>query len=136
MSYATKSEADTYHAARLTAAAWAALADATKLLALQSASDAMDDYAAEHGGWIEEYTALTYPQALKDACCIEALELSRGETDARKRAQEQGVTSVCIGSASETYGTNKLAGVCVSSVRARSLLMPYVVASSSGVSMR
>lgn len=135
MSYATKSEADTYHAARLTATAWAALADAAKLLALQSASDAMDEYAEEHGGWIEEYTALTYPQALKTACCIEALELSRAETDARKRAQEQGVTSVSIGSASETYGANRLAGACLVSLRARAMLMPYVISSSSGVSI-
>lgn len=135
MSYATKTEADTYHGARLTAAAWAALADATKTASLQDATDAMDAYASAQGGWIDTYTALTYPTALKNACCLEALELSRPETDARKRAQQQGVKSISIGGASESYEGLRPAATVLSSQKALALIRPYLNRVGSGVAI-
>lgn len=137
MLYATKTEANTYFTARLSSAAWAALADAMKEAALQSASDSLEAFAASRGGWVETYTAQTIPTDIKNACCLEALELTRPETDARKRAQQQGVKAISIGGASETYADSMaFQAAIINSQQALALLRGYVKQTGSGVSIR
>ena len=137
MLYADKKYADDYHTARLTGSSWMALEDPIKSAALQSASDAMDAYAVSKGGWREPYTLETVPNALKMACCTEALELTRPETEARRRAQQQGLRSIFIGSASESYAENSiLSSGSLCSVQALALIKPYVKYSGGGVTIR
>lgn len=137
MLYADKATANAYHAARLTGTAWGALSDAIKTAALQSATDALDAFAASRGGWLETYTTETVPTDIINACCLEALELTRPETDSRKRAQQQGVKSISIGSASETYGESQaFQNALLASPQAQRLIAPYLKRQGSGVSIR
>lgn len=137
MLYADKATADAYHGARLTGAAWGALSDAIKAAALQSASDALDAYAASRGGWIETYTNETMPTDIKNACCLEALELTKSETEARKKAQQQGVKSISIGGASETYGESQaFQNAILADAQALRLVRPYLLYQGSGVCIR
>lgn len=137
MLYANKDYADKYHGTRLTGAAWAALPDPIKSAALQSASDAMDAYAVSKGGWRESRTSETVPEALKAACCIEAMEMTRPETEARRRAQQQGLRAISIGSASESYAENSsLSSNALCSTQAQALLKPYVKYAGGGVTIR
>lgn len=137
MLYADKTFASSYHAARLTGTAWAALSDTIKTAALQSASDALDAFAASRGGWAETYTEATIPTDIKNACCLEALDLTRSETDARKRAQQQGVKAISIGGASETYGESQnFQAAILTSVQALRLISSYVKRTGGGVSIR
>lgn len=103
MTYATKTQADTYHQARLSAEAWSAIPDEQQAQALQSATDSLDAYALSHGGWREEWTADNLPEALINACCELAAALTDKTLQERISAQRQGVASLSIGSASETY---------------------------------
>lgn len=62
--------------------------------------------------WSDDTSAAVVPQAVKDACCEEALALyemyvsSPGDAK-RRKLQDQGVTSFSVGKLSETYGTVK-----------------------------
>jgi phage gp36-like protein len=133
MTYATVEQANEYHAARLSAEAWFALSSAKHLPALQSATDALDAYAAAHGGWKDFLPEVEVPQAIADACCMVALTLMDPAAQERIRAQQQGVVQTSIGSASETY---------TGGVRAESLLItpaivmrlsPYLTRAGGGV---
>lgn len=137
MLYADKTFASSYHNSRLTGTAWAALSDPIKEAALQSASDTLDAYAASRGGWAETFTESTVPADIKNACCLEALELTRPETESRKRAQQQGVKSISIGGASETYGeSTAFQTAIINSRQALALLRGYVKQTGGGVSIR
>lgn len=120
MTYSSVAEANTYHNARLSAEAWSAIPEAKRLLALQSATDTLDAYAAAHGGWKDDFLPeVEVPQAIADACCMVALALTDPAAQERIRAQQQGVVQTSIGSASETY---------TGGVRAESLLItPAIV---------
>jgi hypothetical protein len=137
MLYADKTIADAYHAARLTGTAWAALSDPIKEAALQSAGDSLDAYAVSRGGWVESYTPETIPTDIKNACCLEALELTRPETESRKRAQQQGVKAISIGGASESYtDAHGFPVAIINSPQALALLRRYTKQTGSGVSIR
>lgn len=133
MTYSSVAEANTYHNARLSAEAWSAIPEAKRLPALQSATDALDAYAAAHGGWKDFTPETEVPQAIADACCEVALTLMDPAAQERIRAQQQGVVQTSIGSASETY---------TGGVRAESLLItpaivmrlsPYLTRAGGGV---
>ena len=127
MTYATTSQATTYHTARLTAAAWSAVSAADKPLAIQSAADILDAYAAGHGGWRDDVTPAAVPQALTNACSDLALTLTDPSALERITAQQQGVTSLSIGSASESYAGNTAIGLdAVLSPAVKALLRPYL----------
>lgn len=111
-----------------------ALSEPLKMAALQSASDAIDAYAVSKGGWREVYTEQNVPENLKVACCIEALELTRPETQARRKAQEQGLRSVSIGGASETYADTTSHAVALNS-QTKSLIKPLVKWATGGVNI-
>lgn len=126
MPYADAAYANTYHSSRLSKDAWAALLPATQAAALQSATDAMDLYAASRGGWRRDYSTDT-PEPIKMACCLEALALTDATSNARIKAQQQGVQSTSIGSASESYtgyGALSLSGLVDN--HSRMLLNPFL----------
>lgn len=124
MAYANVSQANEYHQGRLSAAAWSALDPAIKLAALESASDALDIYAEHQGGWKQDYRE-NAPEGLVRACCEEALTLCDPTNQARVKAQSEGVTSISIGSASESYGGRLNTGG-IGSDKALALLEPYL----------
>lgn len=126
MTYATVEQANEYHAARLSAEAWLALSSAKHLPALQSATDALDAYAAAQGGWKDFLPEVEVPQAIADACCMVALSLTDPALQERIKAQQQGVTSTSIGSASESYtGNVRMEAVLISPALALRL-KPYL----------
>lgn len=126
MTYATVEQANDYHAARLSAEAWFALSSAKQLPALQSATDVLDAYAAARGGWKDFLPEVEVPQAIADACCMVALSLTDPALQERIKAQQQGVTSTSIGSASESYtGNARVEAVLISPALALRL-KPYL----------
>ena len=127
MTYATVEQANEYHAARLSAEAWSAIYGPKRLLALQSATDALDAYAAAHGGWKDDFLPeVEVPQAIADACCVIALALTDPAAQERIRAQQQGVVQTSIGSASESYtGNARMDAVLISPALALRL-KPYL----------
>lgn len=125
MTYATVEQANDYHAARLSAEAWFALSSAKHLPALQSATDALDAYAAAHGGW-KDFNPEAIPAAIQAACCEVALTLTDPALQERIKAQQQGVTSTSIGSASESYTGNARAEAVLISPTLALRLKPYL----------
>lgn len=125
MPYADTAFADAFHSARISGEQWAGLSPDKRTAALQSASDALDMYAAEHGGWKQDYTA-NPPESIRRACCLEALALTDVATQERRTAQMQGVTSTSIGSASESYNAQAGAGAALSNTLVAALLRPFL----------
>ncbi|MFO7253134.1 MAG: hypothetical protein DIU60_020540, partial [Actinomycetes bacterium] len=133
MAYVTLEEASTYFAARLHTAAWDNAGDEERQKALEMASRAIDrlplvgrptDLA--QGRAFPRHPDTEVPQAVKDACCEEALALlDRGDSE-RRRLQAEGVVSVTIGSLSETYRTAS-SWYGLLSQEARELLRPWLL---------
>ena len=126
MTYASVSQANTYHAARLTAEAWTAVPEAKRALALQSAADTLDAYAAARGGWKDDVDPAAVPQPLTNACSELALALTDTAAQERIKAQRQGVTSLSIGSASESYGNPAIGIDSFINPAVKALLRPYL----------
>ena len=129
MVYATVEQANSYHAARLSSTAWAALSAGQKAIALQSASDAIDQYAAENGGWKTQWTAeADTPVAVQRVCCEEALRLTDTGAETRREMMREGVKATSIGGASESYaeGSVQLAQRILRCPGAAALLKPYL----------
>lgn len=73
----------------------------------------------------------TVPEAVKLAQALEALALSDTQAASRRQLQEQGVTSISLGKASESYGANAGGSVgYLSSTEALRLLRPYLLGSA------
>lgn len=104
MPYADTTYADHYFALRLGAPVWIAAEPEKRAQALETASDALDAWAMRRGGW-RSNVETDPPDEVKRACCIEALELLSPEANARRQARRDGVTSISIGGASESYRT-------------------------------
>lgn len=133
MTYATVEQANEYHAARLSGEAWEALLLPQQEAALQSATDALDLYAAAHGGWRQDYRENT-PNPIKVACCRVAQALTDPTTQERLKAQAQGVTATSMGSASESYhGAAGLSLAALADPGAALLLAPFLKQSGGGV---
>lgn len=126
MTYATTPQANAYHTARLTAEAWTAVPEAKRGPALQSAADILDAYAAAHGGWKDDVDPAAVPTPLTNACSELALTLTDPALQERIRAQQQGVTSLSIGSASESYGNPATGLDAALSPAVKALLRPYL----------
>ena len=131
--YVTIEEADTYFQGRLHAEAWENAEPVKRQAALVSATRAIDRLTLA-GRKTDPDQPLAFPrhpdtevpQAVKDACCEEALALLvRGDSQ-RRKLQAEGVTSVTIGSLSETYaaGGRGRSFVCP---EARELLRPWLL---------
>jgi hypothetical protein len=79
-----------------------------------------------HGeGW---YVETAVAQAVKEACCEEAIAILKAGADANKRAelQAQGVKSYSVGNLSETFTGQSISGQKLLSLEAKDLLRPYI----------
>lgn len=130
--YATIEEATTFFASRLHAEAWADLKDAEKQKALDMATRVIDrqllkgrKMEADQELAFPRYPDTEVPQAVKDACCEEALALLERGNNQRRKLQQEGVQSFTLGSMSETYVPG--AGRGLLSQEAKELLRPWLL---------
>ena len=132
LSYVSLAEANEYFSSRLHADAWAEASDADKDKALAMAAKAIDrqplkgrktDLAQEMA--FPRYPDTEVPQAIKEACCEEALEILERGNSQRRRLQKEGVQSFSLGNMSETFAAS--AGKGLLSQEAKELLKPWLL---------
>ena len=132
MSYVSLAEANEYFSNRLHADAWAEASDADKEKALAMAAKAIDRQPLS-GRKTETGQALAFPrypdtevpEAVKEACCEEALALLERGNSQRRKLQQEGVQSFTLGNMSETYAPG--AGRGLLSQEAKELLRPWLL---------
>lgn len=139
--YATIEEATIYYASHLYAETWTGLSDTERQKALDMATRAIDRLTLK-GRKTDPGQALAFPrypdaevpQAVKDACCEEALALLERGNSQRRKLQAEGVMSVTVGSVSETYASVLGVGGRVVAIdryllsqEARELLRPWLL---------
>lgn len=143
--------ADAYFAGRLYSEAWTSATPENKEKALKQATKAIDRQPLK-GRPVNLTQALAFPrcyfvpgappsqyrfdllpgwwcetevpQAVKDACCEEALALLERGNSQRRKLQQEGVQSASIGGVSETYVPGSGKGLL--SMEAQELLKPYL----------
>ena len=133
MAYVTLEEANSYFEGRLHAAAWDNAQYGEREKALEMASRAIDRLplagrpaGPAQGHAFPRHPDTEVPQAVKDACCEEALALlDRGDSE-RRKLQAEGVASFTIGSLSETYRVGAM-GRGLLSPEAKELLRPWLL---------
>lgn len=127
--YVTVDEANAYFATRLDAQSWEQADDLTRRASLVTATRRIDMQRLRKR-WTGPSDA---PQAVKDACCEEALALLSRTDDDKARAswQAQGVTSVSIGDTSESYDLNKAQRGDQLSPEAQQLLAPWRIGAAT-----
>jgi RNase P subunit RPR2 len=132
LSYVSLTEANEYFSDRLHADAWAEAADADKEKALAMATKAIDrqplkgrktDLVQEMA--FPRYPDTEVPQAIKEACCEEALAILERGNSQRRRLQKEGVQSFTLGNMSETYAPGSGKGLL--SQEAKELLRPWLI---------
>lgn len=132
--YVSIEQAQEYFESRLHAGAWAEAAEPEKEKALIMAAKAIDRQPLR-GRKMDPSQALAFPrypdtevpEAVKEACCEEALALLGGNSQ-RRKLQQEGVISVTVGSVSETYATAGAAGgLGLRSLEAKELLRPWLL---------
>lgn len=131
-SYVTTEEATTYFASRLHVEVWTAASAADKQKALDMATRVIDRMpivsvkaSDDQANSFPRYPDEDVPQAVKDACCEEALALLERGNGQRRKLQAEGVTSVSIGGLSETYAVGSGRGLL--SQEAKELLRPWLL---------
>ena len=134
MSYVSLAEANKYFSNRLHADAWAEASDADKEKALAMAAKAIDRQPlrgrkTETGQTLAfpRYPDTEVPEAVKEACCEEALAILERGNSQRRRLQQEGVQSFSLGNMSETYVVG--AGKGLLSQEAKELLKPWLLGS-------
>ena len=132
LSYVSFAEANEYFSNRLHADAWAEASDADKEKALAMAAKAIDRQPLR-GRKMDPSQALAFPrypdtevpEAVKEACCEEALAMLERGNSQRRKLQQEGVQSFSLGNMSETYITG--AGKGLLSQEAKELLRPWLL---------
>lgn len=132
--YVTVDEANAYFTTRLDAQPWEKADDQTRQAALVTATRRIDMQRLRRR-WVGAEDA---PQAVKDACCEEALfMLSMTDWDkTRRRQNELGVVSASVGDANE-YAQQSVVqqlatgGLKLMSPAARQLLAPWRVGAAT-----
>lgn len=135
--YVTVEEAAAYFASRLHSEAWVSAADGDKQKALTMATRAIDRTPIR-GRKTDASQTLAFPrypdievsQAVKDACCEEAVALLERGNSQRRKLQAEGVVSMSIGGLSETYVAGARGGGLISQ-EARELLRPWLLTAVS-----
>jgi len=132
MSYIDLANANTYFAGRLNAEAWTAATDADRGKALAMAAKIIDrqplkECKADPAQTLAfpRYPDSEVPEAVKEACCEEALALLERGNSQRRRLQQEGVQSFSLGNMSETYVAG--AGRGLISQEAKDLLKPWLL---------
>lgn len=130
--YVTTEEATTYFASRLHAEAWTALSADDKPKALAMATKVIDRQLLKGRKTdpdqelaFPRYSDKKVPEAVKEACCEEALALLERGSSQRLKLQQEGVQSFSLGNMSETYITG--AGKGLLSQEAKELLKPWLL---------
>ena len=130
--YVNLAEANEYFSNRLHADVWAEVSDADKEKALVMATKAIDRQPLKGRKATDEqelafprYPDTELPEAVKEACCEEALALLERGNSQRRKLQQEGVQSFTLGNMSETYITG--AGKGLLSREAKELLRPWLI---------
>ena len=133
-SYIDIEEADEYFAGRLHAESWGQADDETKEKALKQATREIDRQPLKGRKATDtqelafpRYPDTEIPEAVKEACCEEALALLERGNSQRRKLQQEGVQSITLGNMSETYAAG--AGKGILSQEAKELLKPWLLGS-------
>ena len=131
-SYCTIEYADEYFAGRLHAESWSGAANSIKEKALKQATRAIDRQRLKGNKTnpsqplaFPRYPDTEIPEAVKEACCEEALALLERGNSQRWKLQQEGVQSFSLGNMSETYTPG--AGKGLLSQEAKELLRPWLL---------
>ena len=131
-SYCTIEYADEYFKKRLHAESWGEADDSTKEKALKQATRAIDRQLLkgrktnpEQELVFPRYPDTEVPEAVKEACCEEALTMLERGNSQRRKLQQEGVQSFALGNMSESYVAG--AGKGLLSQEAKELLRPWLL---------
>ena len=131
-SYCTIEYADEYFKNRLHAESWGETSEADKEKALKQATRAIDRQLLtgrktnpEQGLAFPRYPDTEVPEAVKEACCEEALAILERGNSQRRKLQQEGVQSFTLGNMSETYAPGGGRGLL--SQEAKELLRPWLL---------
>jgi len=131
-SYCTIEYANEYFAGRLHAESWSGADSETKEKALRQATRSIDRMPLR-GRKTDLHQPLAFPrypdteipEAVKEACCEEALAILESGNSQRRKLQREGVQSFTLGNMSETYIAG--AGKGLLSQEAKELLRPWLI---------
>ena len=133
-SYCTIEYADEYFENRLHAESWGQADDETKEKALKQATKTIDRQPLrgrktnpEQELAFPRHPDTEIPEAVKEACCEEALALLERGNSQRHKLQQEGVQSFTLGNMSETYVAG--AGRGLLSQEAKELLRLWLLGS-------
>jgi len=131
-SYCTIEYADEYFQNRLHAESWGETSEADKEKALRQATRAIDRQLLtgrktnpEQELAFPRYPDTEVPEAVKEACCEEALAILESGNSQRRKLQQEGVQSFSLGNISETFAAG--AGKGLLSQEAKELLRPWLL---------
>lgn len=130
--YCTVEDADKYFEKRLYIESWVWAQFLDKESALWQATKAIDRQLLK-GRKTDPAQPLAFPrhpdteipQAVKEACCEEALAILESGNSQRRKLQQEGVQSFALGNMSETYVAG--AGKGLLSQEAKELLRPWLI---------
>ena len=133
-SYIDIEGADEYFSGRLHAESWTGATDSNKEAALKQATRTIGRLLLK-GRKADEDQKLDFPrypddevpEAVKEACCEEALALLERGNSQRRKLQQEGVQSFTLGNMSESYAAG--AGKGLLSQEAKELLRPWLLGS-------
>ena len=131
-SYCTIEYADEYFNNRLHTESWFEADDNTKEKALKQATRAIDRQLLkgrktnpEQELAFPRHPDTEVPEAVKEACCEEALTMLERGNSQRRKLQQEGVQSFTLGNMSESYTVG--AGRGLLSQEAKELLRPWIL---------
>ena len=131
-SYCTTEYANEYFSGRLHAERWGETSDADKEKALKQATRAIDRQLLKGRKATDtqelafpRYPDTEVPEAVKEACCEEALALLERGNSQRRKLQQEGVQSFTLGNMSEAYAPGGGRGLL--SQEAKELLRPWLL---------
>lgn len=131
-SYIDIDGADEYFAGRLHAESWDGADSSTKEKALRQATREIDRQHLNGRKATDtqelafpRYPDTEIPEAVKEACCEEALALLERGNSQRRKLQQEGVQSFTLGNMSETFAVG--AGKGLLSQEAKELLRPWLL---------
>ncbi len=131
-SYIDIDGADEYFSGRLHAESWGGADSETKEKSLKQATKAIDRQHLNGRKATDtqelafpRYPDTEIPEAVKEACCEEALALLERGNSQRRKLQQEGVQSFTLGNMSETYTAG--AGKGILSQEAKELLRPWLI---------
>jgi len=131
-SYIDIGGADEYFENRLHAERWGETSDADKEKALRQATKEIDRQLLrgrktnpEQELAFPRYPDTEVPEAVKEACCEEALAILESGNSQRRKLQQEGVQSFSLGNMSETFAAG--AGKGLLSQEAKELLRPWLL---------